>query len=277
MDAEKTRLKETCEFLHNLLTRVFEVHRLRGTKENSIDALAGSGTAPAPSASTSEPVRTLPELRLRVGELLEQLKDPLEAHRARLAGVGVSVMEIRSTLMQFADDPPKRDLADLDGMGRWAEGVVAGKNRLAAYQTADELLRHALIQVDIEYGRMATQPAQSEPVEHRVARLEAAAPRQNAKPDLLVLWEGAEHSGRNISLARTRTAYLEAHGSVAEALESLKEGGHGISRSTFYNHLTALDDEIPGWRNSVQSSRPGGNPDGLRAARTRRKPMGEVG
>jgi len=68
----------------------------------------------------------------------------------------------------------------------------------------------------------------------------------------VVLWEGAEYNERNVRLARTRSAYLEAHGNVTDALVALKAGGNEIARRTFYNHLDALDKAIPHWRDSVQ-------------------------
>lgn len=91
----------------------------------------------------------------------------------------------------------------------------------------------------------------------------------------LVLWEGAEHTERNVRLARTRTAHLEAHGNVVDALAALKAAGHPVSRSTYYNHLDALDRAIPGWRASVQLSNPTGNPDGLRTVGTHGKSRGK--
>ncbi len=93
----------------------------------------------------------------------------------------------------------------------------------------------------------------------------------------VILWEGAEHSKRNIRLARTRTAYSEAHGNVRVALKALQAEGNGISKSTFYSHLDALDREIPGWRDRVLVSDQNGNPDNLRRAGTRGKTRGQVG
>ncbi len=88
----------------------------------------------------------------------------------------------------------------------------------------------------------------------------------------VVVWEGAEPTERNIRLARTRTAYMEAQGKVTVALEALEQDGFGVSRSTFYNHLNALDAELPGWRNGVLLSNPNGNLDGLTMPRKRGKP-----
>ena len=77
----------------------------------------------------------------------------------------------------------------------------------------------------------------------------------------VVLWEGAPHTERNIRLARTRSAYLEATGNVNEAMAALKADGHGIGQSTFYDHLKALDDECPNWRDHLLHSGASGNPE----------------
>ena len=92
----------------------------------------------------------------------------------------------------------------------------------------------------------------------------------------VVLWEGAAHTDRNIRLARTRSAYLEAHGYVPAAMAALKDSGNPVARSTFYNHLDALDAAIPRWRESVQLSNPTGNLDGMRNVGTRGKSRGKV-
>jgi len=92
----------------------------------------------------------------------------------------------------------------------------------------------------------------------------------------VVLWEGAEHNERNVRLARIRSAYLEAHGKVSEALAALEADGHRVGRSTFYNHLDALDKAIPRWRASVQLSNSTGNLDGMRYVRPRGKSRGKV-
>ncbi len=63
----------------------------------------------------------------------------------------------------------------------------------------------------------------------------------------VVLWEGAAHTERNIRLARTRSAYLEAHGDVLAAMDALKDSGNPVARSTFYNHLDAIDAANPRW------------------------------
>ncbi|HYF14043.1 MAG TPA: hypothetical protein VD971_03105 [Phycisphaerales bacterium] len=73
----------------------------------------------------------------------------------------------------------------------------------------------------------------------------------------VVLWPGAAPTDRNIRLGRTRAAYEEAHGNVSEALRALKAQGTKIGCSTFYDHLAALDRELPGWRNRWLSGRAG--------------------
>ncbi|MBX3359911.1 MAG: hypothetical protein KF705_00510 [Phycisphaeraceae bacterium] len=92
----------------------------------------------------------------------------------------------------------------------------------------------------------------------------------------VVLWQGAEHNERNVRLARTRSAYLEAHGDVPAAMKALERSGNPVARSTFYNHLDALDVAIPRWRESVQLSNPTGNLDGMRIVGTRGKSRGKM-
>ncbi len=102
--------------------------------------------------------------------------------------------------------------------------------------------------------------------------LKPAAPNT---PNVIVLWEGADPGKRNVQLARSRTAYLEANGNVPAALKALKETGFTVARSTFYTHLDALDEADPGWRTSIQMSSEPGNLDGMHKLRTRRKSRGE--
>lgn len=87
-------------------------------------------------------------------------------------------------------------------------------------------------------------------------------PQRGRSRDTVVLWEGAPYTEGHLRLARTRTAYLEANGNVARALAALKSEGFPMARSTFYNHLDALDKQIPRWRAGVQLSNPPGIPDG---------------
>lgn len=102
-----------------------------------------------------------------------------------------------------------------------------------------------------------------------------ASPPGPARTEV-VLWEGAALTEHNIRLARTRSAYLEAHGNVPAALAALEATENKVSRSTFYNHLDALDKEIPRWRESVQLSNPTGYLDGMRKVGTRGKSRGKV-
>ncbi len=73
-------------------------------------------------------------------------------------------------------------------------------------------------------------------------------PPQTQTDRTVVLWEGAQHTERNIRLARTRTAYLEANENVATAMAALEAEGNAIGRTTFYEHLKVLDDAITNWR-----------------------------
>jgi hypothetical protein len=102
----------------------------------------------------------------------------------------------------------------------------------------------------------------------QVAR-DKGAPPPVKLPETVVLWEGAAHTKQNIRLARTRTAYLEAHGNVAAAMAAMAKAGHRIGRSTLYDHLKALDTECPGWRANVLASGASGNPEDGVNVRTR--------
>ena len=86
------------------------------------------------------------------------------------------------------------------------------------------------------------------------AKGEAEAARVTDTQTTVVLWEGAEHSKRNVRLARVRTAYLEHHGIVKDAIRALKQDGHNMGKSTFYVYLKALDAEIPTWRAGIMLS-----------------------
>lgn len=102
------------------------------------------------------------------------------------------------------------------------------------------------------------------------------SPGSKVRTETVVLWDGAEHSERNIRLARTRSAYLEAHGNVADALAALERAGNRVARRTFYNHLNALDEAIPHWRNSVLCNEPA-QMHGTRIVGTRGKSRGKAG
>lgn len=77
------------------------------------------------------------------------------------------------------------------------------------------------------------------------------------KEQSIVLWEGAEHTPFNISLARTRTALLENHGNVKAALKSLRSDGQKRSLSTIYGHIKKLDTLNPGWNQGMISKQVG--------------------
>jgi hypothetical protein len=87
--------------------------------------------------------------------------------------------------------------------------------------------------------------------------------------EVVVSTQNAPLTEMNVRLARTRTAYLENQGSVPAALKQLKRDGHVISRSTFYNHLEALDKLDPQWRAPVMVSNQSGQMDGMRQIGTR--------
>jgi len=115
-----------------------------------------------------------------------------------------------------------------------------------------------------------------------IARVESLAKTEpktipGATRTQVVLWEGAEHSETNIRLARTRSAYMEAHGNVLAALKAMEQAGDPVGRSTFYNHLNRLDEADPGWRAPFQVSNLAGNRDGMREVGVRRKTRGKVG
>lgn len=102
--------------------------------------------------------------------------------------------------------------------------------------------------------------------------VETAAPKAPvAAPTTVVLWAGAEHSKRNVTLARSRTAFLEANGNAQAALAALASAGHGIGQSTLYDHLNALDTLDPNWRRHIQLSGLTGNPEAHGLTRTRGK------
>lgn len=108
---------------------------------------------------------------------------------------------------------------------------------------------------------------------NKVKKQDAAQPVVQTQ---VILWEGAEPTKRNITLARSRTAYLEAHGNVAAALETLKQDGHEIGQSTLYDHLNVLDKVNPRWRESVLlSNRPGNLENGVNL-RTTQKSRGRL-
>lgn len=161
---------------------------------------------------------------------------------------------------------------------REAEAVIAAASKPNATPIDPNLL--ARLQAGIDAVGAFTKAH-----DERMARMEQAVtsigmdePKALPGPSRteVVLWEGAEHNERNVRLARTRSAYLEAHGDVPAALNALKDSGNPVARSTFYNHLAALDVAIPRWRESVQLSNPTGNLDGMRNVGTRGKSRDKV-
>lgn len=109
------------------------------------------------------------------------------------------------------------------------------------------------------------QPTQSSP-----AKAKAGRPSRKPPLESVILWEGASPTEKNLRLARTRTAYLEAHGNVVKALEALEAQGFKVGKSTFYVHLDELDKADRGWRREVQLSSATGIPDGFRKSRSRK-------
>jgi hypothetical protein len=89
-------------------------------------------------------------------------------------------------------------------------------------------------------------------------------------PDVVVISPGAAPTPRQIRMGRVRTAYLENHGDVTAAMRALKNDGHPVGQSTFYEYIAALDEQEPGWRDGVLSGQTG-IPDGTNITRSRRK------
>ena len=86
----------------------------------------------------------------------------------------------------------------------------------------------------------------SEGAKSPVDEAKATAPRTQ----IIVLWEGADHSDENVKLARVRTAMLENGFEVRRALASMKNDGHKMSQASFYRALKTLDalPELKNWR-----------------------------
>jgi hypothetical protein len=95
------------------------------------------------------------------------------------------------------------------------------------------------------------------------------------KTQTITLWEGAENTPVNIRRARTRSAFLEAHGDVQEARKALEREGNPVPQSTFYKHLSDLDAQTPQWRVGCptrdEDSKQRGNLENLTLSRRRRK------
>jgi hypothetical protein len=156
---------------------------------------------------------------------------------------------------------------------REAEAVIAAASKPSGPTIPPELLARLQAGVDAMGAMTKAHDERMARVEQAVTSIGMAEPMALPGPSRteVVLWEGAAHTDHNIRLARTRSAYLEAHGDVVAALAALKASGNEIARSTFYNHLHALDVAIPRWRESVQLSNPTGNLDGMRNVGTRRQ------
>lgn len=147
------------------------------------------------------------------------------------------------------------------------EAAASGERQILAMRTPTVMPDNASVKAQKPPARSACGGESGGTAATEGLRGAAGGPARTA----IVLWEGADLTDRNIRLARTRTAYLEAHGDVTAAIEALKQAGSPVARSTFYNHLDALDVAIPRWRESVQLSNPTGNLDGMRNVGTRGK------
>lgn len=160
----------------------------------------------------------------------------------------------------------------------WAESWMNARERQLAEPAAVSVSPDLLDR--LQRAAAAVDPHAIDRAAERAAEKMAHALGGNGnaatKATEVVLWEGAEHNERNVRLARTRSAYLEAHGDVPAAMRALKDSGNPVARSTFYNHLDALDVAIPRWRESVQLSNPTGNLDGMRKVGTRGKSRDKV-
>lgn len=161
---------------------------------------------------------------------------------------------------------------------REAEAVIAAASKPNALTIDPALLARLEAGIAVVGSLSKAHDERMARVEQAVKSINVAEPKALAGPARteVVLWEGAAHTDRNIRLARTRSAYLEAHGNVTDALAALKAGGNGIGKSTLYDHLKALDTECPDWRANVLVSGASGNPDNGVTVRTREKPRAKV-
>jgi hypothetical protein len=191
-----------------------------------------------------------------------------------LAGLGEDLKRAREALRDVPANHREAVAVALVGIGRahdfatnWLPSEYAA---MVAMDSARGLGEHAATLCEAALAMdaaalMAQQPAVGLPVAqptgatHPSAAERTATPAPAAAKTTVVLWEGAEPTGRNLRLARTRAAYLEAHGNVAGALAALEREGNAIGKSTFYDHLDALDIELPGWRSRVLLSGSSGN------------------
>ncbi|MBX3405058.1 MAG: hypothetical protein KF699_16730 [Phycisphaeraceae bacterium] len=248
LDVWRRQLQQLSAFAHSL---AFDPQSL---EENAAAARAGR----------LEPIKTKGIYAPIVGALraLDEALTPLDLTRAgKVANLlRVFLGERRAKVSEGRDEgerPKKVELSvppelldRLDRLDRAAAAVDPGAIDRAADRAA-ERAAEKLARVFGDNGNTTTK----------------AIPTRTE----VVLWEGAAHTDRNIRLARTRSAYLEAHGNVTVALAALKADGYEVSRSTFYNHLDALDNAKPRWRESVQLSNPTGNLDRMRKVGTPKK------
>lgn len=161
---------------------------------------------------------------------------------------------------------------------RESEAVIVAASKPNGSTISPELLAQLQTVIDKVGAMTRAQDERMARVEQVVTSIGMAEPKALPGPSRteVVLWEGAEPTERNIRLARTRSAYLVAHGDVPAAMAALARDGNPVARSTFYNHLNALDAENPRWRESVQLSKPTGNLDGMRIVGARGKSRGKV-
>lgn len=219
------------------------------------------------------------------------------AYRVRMLGLTGATQRLNATLKPNADGEPcsielqkRAEQAELLHVDWMMLFQVPGKSLNAAVATLTDLSRYfgkltgqlrAIIETE-GYEAPATGGTQAidlAAVKEMIAALLTRDDDDTNPPHArseVVLWEGAVHTDRNVRLARTRSAYLEAHGDVQAAMAALKQAGHRVSRSTFYNHLDALDLAIPRWRESVQLSNPNGKLDGMKNVGTRGKSWDKV-
>ena len=221
-------------------------------------------------------VRCFASVEQRAGFPLAVMRPSGWASYSRKAGLAdsASIEELAALLNIYTENSKlltQRLAAECDRCGidpaAMIRAIVAWPLTLRAAQSAADLLARleaaagALPRASIDYPGGDGSAAAALP---GPARLEVR------------LWEGAEYSERNIRLARTRSAYLEAHGDVTAALAALKTGGNTVGRSTFYDHLGALDNVCPGWRSHMMLSGASGIPENGVSVRPRGKSRARV-
>ena len=162
---------------------------------------------------------------------------------------------------------------------REAEAVIAVASKPSGPTIDRELLQRLEAGIAAVGSLSKTYDERMARVEQVVTSIGVAEPKTLPGPPRteVVLWEGATHSDFNIRLARTRSAYLEAHGNVVAVMAALKADGNPVARRTIYNHLDALDVAIPRWRDSVQLCNEPAQMHGTRIVGTRGKSRGKAG